>query len=198
MTPVSPTACCSSPPAPAECSADPARGDRHRAVLSTVGDPVSARLWRVHGRCRCDPQLPAGDRDAVRAASPIWRRCRSHRRWCNSGARRPAWRVLGVYGMSSGGLRAGSGFTVGLLGGLIGLHWSLGLSAAALTFATGLVFLYSLVDSAPESPVPHVALNWSSSPSPPAPASRARETSSSTCAPHRCASPHDGKRKRSR
>ncbi len=60
--------------------------------------------------------------------------------------------VVGVYGMSSGGLRAGSGFTVGLLGGLIGLHWSLGLSAAALTFATGLVFLYSLVDSAPRVP----------------------------------------------
>ena len=54
--------------------------------------------------------------------------------------------------LGSGGLRAGSGFTVGLLGGLIGLHWSLGLSAAALTFATGLVFLYSLVDSAPRVP----------------------------------------------
>jgi MFS family permease len=41
-------------------------------------------------------------------------------------------RVLGVYGMSFGGLRAGSGFTVGLLGAAVGMHWSLGLSAAAL------------------------------------------------------------------
>lgn len=45
-------------------------------------------------------------------------------------------RVLGVYGMSSGGLRAGSGFTVGLLGAVIGVHWSLAASAAALCLGT--------------------------------------------------------------
>jgi MFS family permease len=45
-------------------------------------------------------------------------------------------RVLGVYGMASGGLRAGSGFTIGLLGAAIGIHWSTGLSAAALCLGT--------------------------------------------------------------
>ncbi|RZS89634.1 putative MFS family arabinose efflux permease [Motilibacter rhizosphaerae] len=52
--------------------------------------------------------------------------------------------VIGVYGMSANGLRAGSGFTVGLLGSAIGVHWSLGLSAAALLVGTGLTLLYVL------------------------------------------------------
>jgi MFS family permease len=46
-------------------------------------------------------------------------------------------RVIGVYGVAANGLRAGSGFTVGLLGAAVGVHWSLGLSAAALTVGTG-------------------------------------------------------------
>jgi MFS family permease len=41
-------------------------------------------------------------------------------------------RVVGVYNMASSGLRAGSGLTIGLAGGLIGIHWSLGLSALTL------------------------------------------------------------------
>ena len=41
-------------------------------------------------------------------------------------------RVVGVYTMASNGLRAGSGLSIGLLGGLIGIHWSLGLSALTL------------------------------------------------------------------
>jgi MFS family permease len=41
-------------------------------------------------------------------------------------------RVVGVYNMASSGLRAGSGLSIGLLGGLIGIHWSLGFSAAFL------------------------------------------------------------------
>jgi MFS family permease len=45
-------------------------------------------------------------------------------------------RVIGVYGMSANGLRAGSGFTVGLLGAVIGVHASLGFSAAALCVGT--------------------------------------------------------------
>ena len=52
--------------------------------------------------------------------------------------------VLGVYGMSANGLRAGSGVTVGLLGSAIGIHWSLGLSSAALVAGTGLVLLFTL------------------------------------------------------
>jgi MFS family permease len=45
-------------------------------------------------------------------------------------------RVIGVYNMFFHGLRAFSGVTVGMGGSLIGVHWSLGLSAAALLAAT--------------------------------------------------------------
>jgi MFS family permease len=49
-------------------------------------------------------------------------------------------RVVGVYNMAAQGLRAGGGVTVGVLGSLIGIHWSLGLSAAALLLSVlGLV-----------------------------------------------------------
>ena len=41
-------------------------------------------------------------------------------------------RVIGLYTMSSLGLRAFAGVTVGLMGSLIGIHWSLALSAMAL------------------------------------------------------------------
>ena len=45
-------------------------------------------------------------------------------------------RVIGLYNMSSLGLRAFAGVTVGLLGSLIGIHWSLALSAMALLSVT--------------------------------------------------------------
>jgi MFS family permease len=45
-------------------------------------------------------------------------------------------RLIGLFGMSSSGLRAFSGVTVGLLGGLIGVHWSLALSALTLLAVT--------------------------------------------------------------
>jgi MFS family permease len=45
-------------------------------------------------------------------------------------------RVIGLYSMSSLGLRAFSGVTVGVLGSLIGIHWSLALSALALLAMT--------------------------------------------------------------
>jgi MFS family permease len=45
-------------------------------------------------------------------------------------------RVIGVYGVSASGLRFGSGITVGLFGAVVGVHWSLGLSAAALCLGT--------------------------------------------------------------
>src|SRR6202043_2040504 len=38
-------------------------------------------------------------------------------------------RVIGLYNMASLGLRAFSGVTVGLIGSLVGVHWSLALSA---------------------------------------------------------------------
>lgn len=53
-------------------------------------------------------------------------------------------RVIGVYGMSANGSRAGSGFTVGLLGAAVGVHWSLGLSAAALCLGTLIAGTYAL------------------------------------------------------
>ncbi|CAL9356068.1 hypothetical protein SUDANB95_00568 [Actinosynnema sp. ALI-1.44] len=55
-------------------------------------------------------------------------------------------RVLGVYGMSSGGLRAGSGFTVGLLGAAVGVHASLAWSAVALCVGTAVAAWYALRD----------------------------------------------------
>ncbi len=45
-------------------------------------------------------------------------------------------RVIGLYAMSSLGLRAFSGVTVGVLGSFIGVHWSLALSALALLAMT--------------------------------------------------------------
>jgi MFS family permease len=45
-------------------------------------------------------------------------------------------RVIGLYNMSSLGLRAFAGVTVGILGSLIGVHWSLALSALALLAVT--------------------------------------------------------------
>lgn len=45
-------------------------------------------------------------------------------------------KVIGVYGMSASGLRIGSGFTVGLMAGVVGASWALGLSAAALCVGT--------------------------------------------------------------
>jgi MFS family permease len=53
-------------------------------------------------------------------------------------------RVVGLYGVSANGLRAGSGFTVGLLGAVIGVHWSLGLSSAALCAGTVVAGWYAL------------------------------------------------------
>jgi MFS family permease len=53
-------------------------------------------------------------------------------------------RVVGLYGVSANGLRAGSGFTVGLLGAAIGIHWSLGLSSAALCAGTLAAGVYAL------------------------------------------------------
>jgi hypothetical protein len=51
-------------------------------------------------------------------------------------------RVIGLFNMSSLGLRAFSGVSVGLLGSLIGVHWSLALSAlATMAIAGGLLAL---------------------------------------------------------
>ena len=46
-------------------------------------------------------------------------------------------RVIGLFNMASLGLRAFSGIPVGLLGSLIGIHWSLALSALATMIVAG-------------------------------------------------------------
>jgi MFS family permease len=53
-------------------------------------------------------------------------------------------RVIGLYGVSASGLRAGSGFTVGLLGAAIGIHASLVISCAALCLCTVAAGIYAL------------------------------------------------------
>jgi hypothetical protein len=41
-------------------------------------------------------------------------------------------RVIGLYNMASMGLRIGSGVTVGVVGGWIGIHFSLGVATLSL------------------------------------------------------------------
>jgi len=53
-------------------------------------------------------------------------------------------RVIGLYNMSALGLRAFSGVTIGVLGGMIGIHWSLALSALALLAITLCLLAFSL------------------------------------------------------
>jgi MFS family permease len=52
-------------------------------------------------------------------------------------------RLIGLFNTSSNGLKAFSGVTVGVVGGLIGVHWSLALSAMILLAVT--VVLFALV-----------------------------------------------------
>ncbi|MFI5954494.1 MFS transporter [Cryptosporangium sp. NPDC051539] len=64
-------------------------------------------------------------------------------------------RVLGVYGTAAMGGRFGSGVTVGLFGAVVGVHWSLGLSAAALCVGTLAAAVYALrAGDRPRSPEP--------------------------------------------
>ena len=60
-------------------------------------------------------------------------------------------RVIGLYNMASLGLRAFAGVTVGLMGSLVGIHWSLALSAVALlAIIIGLLGFTVRTRSAPE------------------------------------------------
>jgi MFS family permease len=49
-------------------------------------------------------------------------------------------RLIGLFSMSAFGLRAFSGLTVGVIGGLIGIHWSLALSSMILLAVTLALF----------------------------------------------------------
>jgi MFS family permease len=51
-------------------------------------------------------------------------------------------RLIGLFSMSAFGLRAFSGVTVGVIGGLIGIHWSLALSSLALLAVTIALFAF--------------------------------------------------------
>jgi MFS family permease len=62
-------------------------------------------------------------------------------------------RIIGLYNMSANGLRFGSGITVGFLGGLIGVHWSLGVSAGLLCVSALLVGLYTRTARRRRAPV---------------------------------------------
>jgi MFS family permease len=53
-------------------------------------------------------------------------------------------RLVGLYNMSSNGLRAFSGVTVGFVGSVIGIHWSLALSALALLAVTSVLLAFSM------------------------------------------------------
>jgi MFS family permease len=53
-------------------------------------------------------------------------------------------RLIGLYNTANNGLRAFSGITVGVLGSLIGVHWSLALSALALLVITAGVWAFSM------------------------------------------------------
>jgi MFS family permease len=51
-------------------------------------------------------------------------------------------RAIGLFNVGSLGFRAFSGVTIGFGGGIIGIHWSLGLSAAALFIVLVVLFLW--------------------------------------------------------
>ena len=59
-------------------------------------------------------------------------------------------RLIGLYSMASMGLKAFSGLTVGVVGGLIGVHWSLALSAMVLLTITLALFAFTLPARNPE------------------------------------------------
>jgi hypothetical protein len=51
-------------------------------------------------------------------------------------------RVIGLYGTSFNGMRAFSGVTVGMGGSLVGVHWSLAVSAVALAIITAGLYVF--------------------------------------------------------
>lgn len=58
-------------------------------------------------------------------------------------------RVIGLFNMSALGMRTFSGITVGVVGGFIGIHWSLALSAMALLCVVVMLFAYLLRSKTP-------------------------------------------------
>jgi hypothetical protein len=52
--------------------------------------------------------------------------------------------MIGLYSLAQNGMRAFSGITIGVLGAVIGIHWSLALSAMALLAATMVLLGFSM------------------------------------------------------
>ena len=67
-------------------------------------------------------------------------------------------RIIGLYNMSNNGLRAFSGVTVGMLGAMIGIHWSLALSSIVL--ATLVMWLMWNTERAAAASRPAVAQRY--------------------------------------
>jgi len=63
-------------------------------------------------------------------------------------------RAVGAFNMVSGGFKAGSGVTIGLMGGIVGVHWSLGVSA--LTLIVAMVGLLIYTERASRRPAPQL------------------------------------------
>ena len=59
-------------------------------------------------------------------------------------------RVIGLYGTSFNGMRAFSGVTVGMGGSLVGVHWSLALSAVVLAIITAGLYVLDQRSGAPQ------------------------------------------------
>jgi MFS family permease len=51
-------------------------------------------------------------------------------------------RAIGLFNVGSLGMRTFSGFTIGVGGGFIGIHWSLGISVAVLFVIIIILFAY--------------------------------------------------------
>jgi MFS family permease len=64
-------------------------------------------------------------------------------------------RVIGLYTMSALGLRAFSGVTVGVVGGIIGIHWSLALSAMVLLGVIVVLSAFALPATRPAASQKH-------------------------------------------
>jgi MFS family permease len=59
-------------------------------------------------------------------------------------------RVIGLYGTSFNGMRAFSGVTVGMGGSLVGVHWSLAVSAVVLFVITAGLYVFDRRSGVPQ------------------------------------------------
>src|SRR5262249_27469135 len=119
----------------------PAR--KRRTVAAAAAHRHRARHTLVRLACRffLIVELPARDRPVVcgRVLRTVVQQ-HGDKPGADQRAAGNRGRVIGLFGMASYGLRAFSGVSVGLLGSLIGVHWSLAASALAM-LATALALL---------------------------------------------------------